>query len=489
MPTNTYTYAFGGTPPGTGGSPGTTGIQGYGDRWQILFSGSWLNDEKWGLDLISTAGDYSVGSNNFFAQSITSLVLKFCTTFKNRVYLAAGGQFNFSDNGDPTGWEQQNPGAGFVTYLSYFGGIDTVNAISELQGRLVVIARRSVQLWTVDADPANFALVQEMDNIGSRAPLSAQNIGDFDVIILDDTGFRSLRTREVTLNAYVDDIGVSIDSLVQADLLSVSAATCCAIVEPTTKNYWAYLNGKIYVLSRYPSSKVSAWTLFLPTYEAYSTINAATANYVASLNSATVVTDSVYKWTPGAHEVSLVNGTETLTAAGYFKAQGTNITLNGTGATVSYTGVLQLVTVTTFIPTKFVVFNGQVYVLCNDRTLLLYGGSNNNTYDGCVATVVLPWLDDKQPALMKIAQGIDVALEGNWSLSVSPDPATNTPVAVWTVPSPTGSELSDSSFDLLRIGYSQKGTHFLVKLVTDPTWAQSATISELLFHYNRADRK
>lgn len=480
----TYTYPFGGSPVGTNGTVGVPGIAGYGDRWQVLFSGTWALTEKWGMTLISTAGDFDVGSIDFFT---AVLLLTMCTTFRNRVYIAAGGQINFSDNGDPTGWEQQNPGAGFIKYLSYFGGIDSVYSISQLQGRLVIVARRSVQLWTVDADPANFALVQEMDNIGSIAPLATQNIGDFDVIILDDTGFRSLRTREVTLNAYVDDIGVAIDSLVQADLLSVSAATCVGIVEPTLKNYWGYLNGKIYVLSRYPSSKVSAWTIYLPTYEAYTTINAATANYVDALDTATVVAGSVYKWTPGAHETSLVNGTQTLTAAGYFQAQGTGVVIHGSGATVTYTGLLQLITVTTFTPQKFVVFNGQVYVRCTNGEFLIYGGTNNNTYDGSVVTATLPWLDDKHPKLMKLSQGIDVAAEGYWHVSVSPDPATNNPVAVWDTPSPGGSELTDSSYDLLRIGYSQKGTHFMIKLTSDATWNQIAVISEVLLHYNKGE--
>ena len=107
-----YNYAFSG---------GSTGIGGYGDRWQVQFSGTWVNDEKWGLQLVSSAGDYNVGSNNFYAQQLFPQVLNFCSTFKNRVYLAAGGQFNYSDNGDPTGWERQNSGAGFVKYLSYFG--------------------------------------------------------------------------------------------------------------------------------------------------------------------------------------------------------------------------------------------------------------------------------------------------------------------------------------------------------------------------------
>jgi len=475
MPTNTYHYDF------TGGVSATPG---YGDRWQIQFGGTWALDEKWGLIFTTSVGDWDVGSINFYD---ASTFLSVCTTFKNRVYIGGKTKFNFSDNGDPTGWEQQNAGAGFQRYLSYFGSQDSVFAISQLQGRLVVIARRSIQIWTVDADPARFALVQEMDNIGSKAPLSAQNLGDFDVIILDDTGFRSLRTREVTLNAYVDDVGVSIDSFVQTDLLTVNAATCCAIVEPTTKNYWGFLNGKIYVLARYPSSKVSAWSYYLPTYEAYTTINSATANYVASLNSATVVAGSIYKWTPGAHEVSLVNGTQTLTVAGYFKAQGTSVVLHGTAPTATYTGLLQLVTTTTFTPVKFVVFNGGVYVLGSNREVFLYGGASNNVYDASVVTIQTPWLDNKAPKMMKMVQAVDAALSGSWLISMSADPTSGTFLNAFTSVSPTGSELTDSTYDLRRIGWSQRGTHLSMLLTSDPTWAQAASVSEIQIHYGIAE--
>lgn len=73
-------------------------------------------------------------------------------------------------------------------------------------------------------------------------------------------------------------------------------------------------------------------------------VPAANANYAASQDTATVVVGSLYCWTPGANEVSLVNGTTTLTAAGYFVAQNTLVTFNGTGPTVAYTGTLQLCT-------------------------------------------------------------------------------------------------------------------------------------------------
>lgn len=40
--------------------------------------------------------------------------------------------------------------------------------------------------------------------------------------------------------------------------------------------------------------------------------------------------NQVFSWTKGANTTSLTNGTETLTASGWFKCQGTSITLNGT---------------------------------------------------------------------------------------------------------------------------------------------------------------
>lgn len=468
-------------------SGGSLPFQAYGDRWQIQFSnnsnGSWARDEKWGIILTVPGQDYDIGSINFFS---ALLALTCCATFKNRVYIGAGPQFNFSDNSDPTGWEQQNPGAGDISYLSYFGSQDKVYALSQLQGRLVVLARRSVQIWTTDADPNNFALVQEMDNVGTAGSLSAQNRGDYDVIFLDDTGFRSLRAMEVTLNATLDDVGVPVDALVQADLQSVSAATCVTTVDPATKNYWGYLNGKIYVHARYPSSKISAWTQYLPSYEAATSITVAAA-YTGTQIIQAVSQGVVYSWTPGAHEVSLVNGTQTLTAAGYFTAQGTSVTINGNTTNGSFTGALSLILTIPFTPQKFIISNGQVYVRTANQEMLVYGGSTNAVYDGCVLSVQTPWLDDKQPKLNKLGQGLDAAMSGYWHLKLGYDPTSGTLISAFDGVAPTGSEATDSTFDLERIGLSQKGTHFLIQAQTDATWHALATLSELQIHYNKGN--
>lgn len=253
----TYNYAFSG---------GIDAITGFGDRWNFLFGGTWANRfpyEFWSVDLTTGGlGDFTIGTGE-----LSDLVPTVAFTFRGRVYLGLGSQFNFSDNNDPTAYEVQDPGAGFQPFLGQYGAQDIIAGFAVLQGRLAVIGRRSVQVWTVNGDPGQFTLDQILDNVGTFAPLSIQQLGDSDALLLDDTGVRSLRSKEVTLNAYVDDIGSPIDGFIQAALAGLApgtAAAACAITEPLTKNYWLYLNGTIYVLSRHPSAKITAWSTFEP---------------------------------------------------------------------------------------------------------------------------------------------------------------------------------------------------------------------------------
>ena len=124
------------------------------------------------------------------------------------------------------------------------------------------------------ANPATWQQQQVLENIGTFAGQTVKTVGDFDVFFLSDTGVRSLRTLNITLNAYVDDLGSPIDSLVLAKLATLSEvqkATSCAVVEPTYHRYMVFVpdsaggQGVIYVYSGFRSSKVSAWSTYQPT--------------------------------------------------------------------------------------------------------------------------------------------------------------------------------------------------------------------------------
>lgn len=393
----TYNFAF-----------GVTGIPGYGDRWKIVFTGTWAFNDQWRLDAAILSTSMTIGAGDVTQGGVPTT----CFTYKNRVYLGNGALYNFSDNADPLGWEVQNPGAGFVKYLSQLGGQDSVVAFSQLQGRLAVFGRKSIQMWQTDGDPGLFSNPQALDNIGTQAPLSVQNLGDYDVLFLDDTGIRSLKSRETTLNAFPDDIGTPIDSLVRAAMVGYTVSNAAGIVDPVTKNYWLHVNGSIFVFSRHTSSEVQAWSIYEP------------------------------------------RGDDNAT----------------------------------FVPQKFVVYNGQVFCRSDTGGLYSYGGANKRTYDiYSQVTIQTPWLDDGRPGTIKTFTTVDFILSGQWTIKASTNPKqANFGDQIYSGGSATTpDDLADSSYDIGNIVWDANGTHFSILAVSSNTSTTTPVkFSSITAHYN-----
>lgn len=241
-----------------------------GQSFYYTFGGQWSVGDSWSASVVSSNGTYTLGKGNL---SIGSKTFSNGIVFNNRMYLTNNNYFNFSAVGDPTGWEQQNIGAGYLPFTSQYGTADTVQAFAPYQGRLAVFGRRSVQIWGTDANPSNFFLQQTLANIGTIAPFSVMALGEIDNFFLSDTGVRSLRVRDSSLNGYINDLGSAIDSIVQSQLQGNGKTTnACSIIEPSSNRYWLYVpdangtSGVIYVLSYFPTNKIIAWSTYSPTY-------------------------------------------------------------------------------------------------------------------------------------------------------------------------------------------------------------------------------
>lgn len=389
----------------------------YGQMSAVQFGATWSVGDTWTILVTSpTVGNLTWGVGRFGGFNPTA-----CFTFRQRIYLAAGTRFLFSGLDLVLGplydhFEEQFPGTGDVKYTSQYGGTDTVQAFTQSQGQLVVIGHRTIQIWNTSGDPSQFSLTQILDNIGTSAPLSPANLGDYDALLLDMTGVRSLKFRETTLNAYVDDLGLAVDMFVRDSLETFPESQACAIVEPTEKHYWIYIGGYIYVLSRHLGAKIIAWSQYEPTDTA---------------------------------------------------------------------GIQ-------FAPQKFVIYNRQVFIRTNDFRLIQYGGADGLLYDNSMMTVEIPWLDDKTPKLTKLAQGIDVAIQGGWEVRAGMDPESWDQVPdslelVYIGQDVAGVESRDSTFDMRHISYNQQGTHFKIIARTLPSWDRVAKLSEVQFHYNKGD--
>ena len=157
----------------------------------------------------------------------------------------------------------------FINVSEDFATPDNLVSLAAYQGRLAIFGRRNIQIWVIDASPQNWALQQVLANIGTWSSLSPESIGDLDVLFGSDTGIRSLRVRDLTLNAFVNDVGSAIDQLIQTAIAGLTPAQLnqsCGIVEPSANRYWLHIGGNIYVFSYFQSSKISAWGIYTPTY-------------------------------------------------------------------------------------------------------------------------------------------------------------------------------------------------------------------------------
>jgi len=225
---------------------------------------TWDNGDTWQIDSAADQGDFMLG-----AGWVAGINPVYGLALAERMYICAGSQFNFSDNNDPSSWEEQNPGAGYVDLLSNYGIQDTTMSLATYQGMLAVLMQQTIQIWVPNADPTQMVLRQVLSNIGTVASYSVQSLGDWDVVFLSQTGFRSLRVRDSSLNALIVDLGTPIDAIVQNALLGYIPGTTPApvsIVDPGTGRYWCFLNDTFYVLSYYPNSKITAWNTYLPTF-------------------------------------------------------------------------------------------------------------------------------------------------------------------------------------------------------------------------------
>lgn len=484
---------------GIGEYAGVAEVAPYGQTSRISFgtgASDWAAGETWTINFTTGAGDFTVGKGNIAGQAAVC-GMKLAT----RMFVGYSTQIAFSANADPTGWEEQNTGAGTIAFLSQYGIQDAVKAFSHLQGRLVVFGSYSIQTWNTDADPNNFSLVQTLDNSGTIATFSVQAIGDVDVLYLDNTGFRSLRAKAQTNNAYVSDIGTAIDLTVRSSLLSGSSGVC-SITEPTTKQYWCYLNSVIYVLSNYPESKIVAWSTFTPSYQ--SNDNYRIKNSTGG--SLLVWVGNVNDYTKGT-QYTITNGsTQSLTAPVKYvwSAQapsGTPTVANVLVLADNFAGTVDIgdpifpdtavltSNQTTFTPEKFVVYSNKVYVRATSGKVYLYGGSGNNTYDNVLPVVELPWLDLKEPSMMKQFKGLDVAIKGNWTAFMSANPRGATiPQVLSRGSASTPTMVADSTFDVGNFPFSGTGTHVKIKLVGFKA-AEEQKLGKISVLYSGAGKK
>lgn len=186
-------------------------------------------------------------------------------THSNKQYVVDGRNLRFSAVGLSNDFV--GTGSGIIDATAQDTGTTELVGIEQYYSSLALFGRNAVQIWAMDADPTKNQLLQTLGSIGLVAPNAVAKYGSGDCLFLSDTGIRSLRARDASNAAVLNDIGSPIDAKVsdkRATLTPTQAEKITALVDPLSGHFWMVWGTEVLVLSQFPNSKVTAWSVFEP---------------------------------------------------------------------------------------------------------------------------------------------------------------------------------------------------------------------------------
>jgi len=164
---------------------------------------------------------------------------------------------------DPTATPPTSAAAGefIINMASHESATDTLRAMAPYFKNYAILSRNSIQIWDLDPDPDLQAKVQIIPNSGTVSAGSVLGFGN-DTAFLGRTGIRSLRGRDSSNLASVNDIGTAIDPIIQELVLNekIATRTSLAVLDPLTDRYYLAIGEEAYIFNYFPGNKISGWT-------------------------------------------------------------------------------------------------------------------------------------------------------------------------------------------------------------------------------------
>ena len=190
----------------------------------------------------------------------------FARAHNQRMFSTQGSILNYSAPRDPAEWTSALKLAGAIEHSMLTSRKPILVSMADYGGDLAVFGTRHVFIWNIDVVPSGDFLKQTLHGTGTFAPHSVVPYGQSDIMYLDISGIRSLRARDSSEQAFAADIGNLIDDLVRQKIDASTNAekiyNFWGIVEPRSGRLWMALHDKIFILSFYPTSRISAWTWY-----------------------------------------------------------------------------------------------------------------------------------------------------------------------------------------------------------------------------------
>jgi hypothetical protein len=152
-----------------------------------------------------------------------------------KVFAADGDVVRYSASGNPLDWSSADD-AGFLPMGLQQNGANRIDVLNLYRGNLVAFNASTFQMWQIDPDPEQMALLDTMEGIGSVSPKAAQPVGN-DLFFLTLLGVRTVGIAAGSTNLQAGDVGMPIDPIVQ-EAVAVSPGSSLACYYPAAGQYW-----------------------------------------------------------------------------------------------------------------------------------------------------------------------------------------------------------------------------------------------------------
>lgn len=171
----------------------------------------------------------------------------------SKVYCADGDIIRFSATANPLDWSTESD-AGYLPSGLQQSNADDMAVLNLYRSNVAALNPSCFQMWQVDPDPAQMALLDQMEGVGSSWQKAAQPVAN-DLFYLSQMGVRSIAIAGASTNLQAGDVGMPIDVLVQEALANPDGRPV-ATYYPGAGQYWlAFRSPETPV----PESVVSCW--------------------------------------------------------------------------------------------------------------------------------------------------------------------------------------------------------------------------------------
>lgn len=160
----------------------------------------------------------------------------------SKVFAADEDIVRYSATGNPLDWSSVED-AGFLPAGLQQNGANQIDVLNLYRSSLVPLNASTFQMWQIDPDPEQMALLDAMEGIGSIYQKAAQPVSN-DLFILTALGVRTVGIAAGSTNLQAGDVGMPIDTLVQEAVAALEGADPIACYYPAAGQYWLVVGGE-----------------------------------------------------------------------------------------------------------------------------------------------------------------------------------------------------------------------------------------------------